>query len=152
MRESLNLATAYIRIGNGRGAVGVGGRLIGDGALFPGGRVGPNEGDGVGAFTRGESVRIEYCIADAADGGIRVAIPQDDGFPAHRNGGEMGTGSQKLSVRGLRGMTKLGAKCDHFRRPHATPQARVARHGEGANDPDQAGQHHGIDEETGGSG
>jgi hypothetical protein len=35
MRESLNLATAYIRIGNGRGAAGVGGRLIGDGHCFP---------------------------------------------------------------------------------------------------------------------
>jgi hypothetical protein len=85
MRESPNLATAEVRIGHGRGATGFGGRSIGDRALFPGGRVGANEGDRVGVFTRGEAVRIEYCIADAVGGGVRVAIPRGDGFAAYRN-------------------------------------------------------------------
>src|SRR5882757_11503760 len=101
MRESLNLATADVQIGNGRGATGFGSRLIGDRALFPGRGVGPDEGDEAGAFTGRESVRIEYCIANAACGGVRVAIPQGDGFPAHGNGGDMGTRDQRLSVRAL---------------------------------------------------
>jgi hypothetical protein len=87
MRESPNLATAEVRIGHGRGATGFGGRSIGERA---------------GVFTRGEAVRIEYCIADAVGGGVRVAIPQGDGFAAYRNAQAMGTRGQKLSVRGLR--------------------------------------------------
>ena len=142
MRESLNLATAGVRIGNARGDTGFGGRSIGDRALFPGGRVGPNEGDRAGAFNRGESVRIEYCIADAVGCGVRVAILHADGFPSHRNSQERGTRGQKLSVRGLRCTAKIGTERGHCGRPRAATQAREARHGEGSDDPDQAGQHH----------
>jgi hypothetical protein len=74
MRESLNLATAGVGMGNGRGAAGLRGRLIGDRALFPGRGVSPDEDDGVGAFIGGKSVRIENCVANATGSDIRVAI------------------------------------------------------------------------------
>jgi len=146
MRESLNLATADGRIRNGRGAPGLGGRLIGDRALLSGRRVRPDEGDEVGAFIHRESVRIDYCIANAVGRDIRVAILEADDFPAHRNGRKMITGDQKLSVRGQRSMAKIGTECGHFRRPHVVGQASVVRHGEGSDDPDEAGQHHRFDE------
>jgi hypothetical protein len=102
MRESLNLATAGVGIGDGRGATGFGGGSIGDRAVFFGGRVGANEGDGVGGFARDESVRIEYCIADAVGGGVGVAILQDDGFPAHGHDGKMGRSQEIERARSAR--------------------------------------------------
>jgi hypothetical protein len=146
MGESPKSATADVDIGHGGIGAQVWDTPVGDGALLRGGGTCPSEGDHAVAFMRGETVRFEHGLANAAGAGIRITILEMEAFSFYRARREMSTGRQKLSVRGLRGMAQVRAEGDDLGSPRVIGEVREPRHGEGADNAEQTDCDHQFDQ------